>query len=51
MAILGLGSDDAKAKKSDDKKKSKKGKSNADEAAEILAKMEAKKDAGDCPFC
>lgn len=52
MAILGLGSDDSKAKKSDDKKKGNKDKkSNEDEAAEILAKMEAKKDAGDCPFC
>ena len=51
MAILGLGSDD-KAKKSDSKKQSKKGKSSQqDEAAEILAKMDAKKDAGDCPFC
>jgi hypothetical protein len=25
--------------------------SQADEAAEMLKKMEAKKDAGDCPFC
>lgn len=49
MAVLGLGSDSKK--KSDTKKKSKKGSSNQDEAAEILAKMEAKKDAGDCPFC
>ena len=51
MAILGFGSD--KSKKSGSKKHSKKGKadSNQDEAAEILAKMEAKKDGGDCPFC
>ncbi len=25
--------------------------SQAEEAAEMLKKMEAKKDAGDCPFC
>ncbi|MDX1766068.1 MAG: hypothetical protein R3313_03905 [Candidatus Saccharimonadales bacterium] len=51
MAILGLGSD--KLKKSDSKKNTKNGKadSSQDEAAEILAKMEAKKDDGDCPFC
>ena len=34
-------------KKNKDAKKN----SNQDEAAAILAQMEAKKDAGDCPFC
>ncbi len=42
--------------KSDEPNKKKKGTtakkgSNADEAAEMLKKMEAKKAAGDCPFC
>lgn len=43
MATLGLS----------DKKTKKNAKSNsqADEAADILKKMEEKKDAGDCPFC
>jgi hypothetical protein len=44
MAILGL--------KEDNKtKKSAKSSSQADEAADILKKMEEKTDAGDCPFC
>ncbi len=43
MATLGLS----------DKKTKKDAKSNsqADEAADILKKMDEKKDAGDCPFC
>ncbi len=35
-----------------DKKPAKKAaKTQSDEAKAMLAKMEAKKDAGDCPFC
>ncbi len=47
--VFGL-SDDNKA---DSKKKGSTAKksSNADEAAAMLKKMEAKKAAGDCPFC
>ncbi len=44
MATLGL-KDEKKSKK--DAKSS----SQADEASDILKKMEEKKDAGDCPFC
>lgn len=45
MATLGLKED----KKS---KKDSKGKNaQADEAANILKKMDEKRDAGDCPFC
>jgi hypothetical protein len=55
MSILGLGSKpQATTKKVDDKKQASKqesGTSQNDEAKAILAKMEAKKDAGDCPFC
>ncbi len=46
MAIFGLGS---KAKKPTAKKSAKKG--NQSEAKAMLAKMDAKKAAGDCPFC
>jgi hypothetical protein len=51
--VFGLGTKD-KAKK--EVKTSKKAVSNAksaqgDEAAEILKKMEAKKDSGECAFC
>lgn len=53
--MLGLGTkDDPKIKKDDPKAKKDTGSSASsasDEAKEILAKMEAKKDAGDCPFC
>lgn len=63
MAIFGLGDDSATAVK--DKKTSKKEASSAkktkkddtatdsqeDEAKALLAKMEAKKDADECPFC
>lgn len=62
MSILGLSENsdnkDESAKKTDDSKQVKKSDdkpventSQNDEAKEILAKMEAKKDAGDCPFC
>jgi len=53
MAIFGLG-DEPKTKKPTDKKDTKKTPQAAGQSAEakaILAKMEAKKDAGDCPFC
>jgi len=45
MATLGL-KDDKKSQK-DSKGKS----AQADEAADILKKMDEKRDAGDCPFC
>ena len=53
MAIFGMGSKAPKPAKTDAKKaeKPKAGKSQADEAKAMLAKMEAKKQAGDCPFC
>ena len=47
--MLGLGAkEEPKAKKKDAKKSDA---SANDEAKKILAQMEAKKDAGDCPFC
>ena len=48
--VFGLGS---KATKKVDKPSTNKkdSASQADEAAEILKKMEAKKDSGDCAFC
>jgi hypothetical protein len=59
MSILGLGTKPKTAdKKADDKKQDQSSgqrtatnASQNDEAKAILAKMEAKKDAGDCPFC
>lgn len=45
--MLGLGTKEEPKVKKEDKKAS----SANEEAKEILAKMEAKKDAGDCPFC
>ena len=50
--VFGLGSKqkDKKAKATISKKGSK-SKSQSDEAAEILKKMEAKKDDGECAFC
>jgi len=53
MAIFGMGSKAQKPGKEDVKKteKPKAGKSQSDEAKAMLAKMEAKKQAGDCPFC
>lgn len=60
MGIFGLGdSDDKAVKKTEDKKADTKAEKKpagntggqSDEAKEILAKMEAKKDAGDCAFC
>ena len=48
MAVLGLGTD----KKSKAKSKSKNDNdSQADEAKALLEKMEAKKNADECPFC
>jgi hypothetical protein len=48
MAILGLDAD----KKAKAKSKSKKGDdSQAEEARALLEKMEAKKNADECPFC
>lgn len=52
--VFGLGSkhEQSKPKKDDAKKANKKaGGKRSDEAAEILKKMEAKKDAGTCAFC
>ena len=56
MAILGLGTKTQKTTKDDAKKSGAKQKpatatSQADEAKALLAKMQAKKDGGDCPFC
>ena len=61
MAIFGLGDASAKDDAAHKAKKSKKNKKNDDEPANnasqedeakaILEKMEAKKDADDCPFC
>jgi len=55
MAILGLGTKTQKTTKDDAKKPGVKQKpaaiSQADEAKALLAKMAAKKDGGDCPFC
>ena len=48
--VFGLGSDKKEATKKE-VKSSKKGSSQSDEAAELLKKMQDKKDAGDCPFC
>ena len=50
--VFGLGSKqkDKKAKTTTSKKASKSN-SQSDEAAEILKKMEAKKDDGECAFC
>lgn len=55
--VFGLGTkkkdtkvSDAKSSSQKTEKKTSKG-SQADEAAEILKKMEAKKDSGDCAFC
>ena len=45
---FGLGSKHKEVKSS---KKSKKSSAQSDEAAEILKKMEAKKDDGECAFC
>ncbi len=45
---FGLGSSHKEVKTS---KKSSESKSQAEEAAEILKKMEAKKDDGECAFC
>ena len=47
--MLGL-KEEPKAKK-DDKQDKKPADNQNDEAKAILAKMQAKKDAGDCPFC
>ncbi len=48
--MLGLGTkDEAKKKQNDSTKKDES--SAADEAKAMLAKMEAKKESGDCPFC
>lgn len=55
MAIFGLGSKHEPVKKDEPKKDSKAAKgassSQSDEAKALLAKMAAKKEAGDCPFC
>ena len=54
IMVFGLGTKD-KAKKeskvSKDAKSSNKKSAQGDEAAEILKKMEAKKDSGECAFC
>lgn len=51
MSVLGLGNNDKDSKKKDSSKKKEDNSSQSDEAKAILEKMEAKKDAGDCPFC
>ena len=55
MGIFGLGTKVQPAAKQDDKKTEQAKKpaadSASDEAKAVLAKMQAKKDAGDCPFC
>jgi len=56
MAILGLGASAQKTTKQDPAKTTAKQKpaaddSQADEAKALLAKMQAKKEGGDCPFC
>lgn len=53
MSGLNTTKEEPKVKKTDNKKQDNKAAntSRADEAKAILAKMEAKKDAGDCPFC
>ncbi len=56
MAILGLGTKTQKTtkdepKKADSQQKPATATSQADEAKALLAKMQAKKDGGDCPFC
>ena len=48
--MLGL-KEDTKAKKVEKKEDKKPAASQNEEAKAILAKMEAKKDSGDCPFC
>jgi hypothetical protein len=51
--VFGLGSKHTAPKTKDASKSASKktGGSRSDEAAEILKKMEAKKDAGTCAFC
>jgi hypothetical protein len=55
--MLGLGTKEQTAKKApaqkeeNTQKKAAAPSSQEDEAKAVLAKMEAKKDAGDCPFC
>lgn len=49
--MLGLGTKDEPKAKKDNKQAKKSDASSSDEAKEILAKMEAKKESGDCPFC
>lgn len=55
MATFGLGdekpADDKKAAKTADKAEKKPANSQSDEAKELLKKMKAKNDAGDCAFC
>ena len=52
MAIFGLGSGKAKKKPAAKKSVAKKGKASQSSSAKaVLAKMKAKKDAGDCAFC
>ena len=49
--VFGLGSKKAKNDMSTSKKTDKKSSSQADEAAEILRKMEEKKQGDECAFC
>jgi hypothetical protein len=48
--MLGL-KEDTKAKVAEKKDDKKPAASQNEEAKAVLAKMQAKKDAGDCPFC
>lgn len=55
MGIFGLGAKAQSTVKAEDKKTAEQKKPAADtasdEAKAMLAKMQAKKEAGDCPFC
>lgn len=53
MAVFGLGTEEKPAVKKVDDKAAKKPATGgqSDEAKEMLAKMKAKNDAGDCAFC
>lgn len=49
--VFGLGTKQTKQKEVKASSKAKKSTTQADEAADILKKMEAKKDDGECAFC
>ncbi len=51
MGIFGLGSSAKKTAKKTAAKGKKPAKGRSKDAQEVLAKMKAKKDSGDCAFC